>query len=150
MQLSKAQFYAFLPHTGTMCLIDKVMTYDSEKILCHTESHRSPDNPLCRQGHLSSIHAIEYAAQAIGIHGALSKNPLEKPLEKPKGGYLVSVRNVQIFQDYLHTLEKPLTIEAEKSMANDALWIYTFTVSADDLIIAQGRATIMTTQGEQP
>ena len=146
MQLSQEQLYAFLPHTGTMCLIEEVSSYDNEVILCRTNSHRSPENPLASKGCLSSIHAIEYAAQAIGIHGALSRNSQDKP----NGGYLVSVRNVQIFQDYLHTLKKPLTIEATKSMASDALWIYTFKVSADDLIVAQGRATIMPTRGEQP
>ena len=146
MQLSREQLYAFLPHTGTMCLIDEVTSYNSEIILCRTHSHRSPENPLVSQGSLSSIHAIEYAAQAIGIHGALSINSQDKP----KGGYLVSVRNVRMFQDYLHTLEKPLTIEATKAMASDALWIYTFKISAGDLLIAEGRATIMTTLGEQP
>jgi predicted hotdog family 3-hydroxylacyl-ACP dehydratase len=61
-----------LPHGSGMVLLDRVLSRDGETILCAADSHRDPDNPLRRHGGLPAMAAIEYAAQAAAVHGALS------------------------------------------------------------------------------
>jgi predicted hotdog family 3-hydroxylacyl-ACP dehydratase len=60
-----------VPHAGKMCLLERVVDCDTASIRCETRSHLDRANPLRRNGHLSSVCAIEYAAQAMALHGAL-------------------------------------------------------------------------------
>ncbi len=61
-----------VPHAGNMCLLERVVACDAASIRCETRSHLDQSNPLRRNGHLASICAIEYAAQAMALHGALT------------------------------------------------------------------------------
>jgi predicted hotdog family 3-hydroxylacyl-ACP dehydratase len=61
-----------VPHAGKMCLLERVVDCDTASIRCETRSHLDRANPLRRNGHLSSVCAIEYAAQAMALHGALT------------------------------------------------------------------------------
>jgi predicted hotdog family 3-hydroxylacyl-ACP dehydratase len=54
-----------------MCLLDRVVHWDSQRIHCRASSHRSADNPLRSRDQLSAACGIEYAAQAMAVHGAL-------------------------------------------------------------------------------
>ena len=60
-----------LPHAGRMRLIDRVVSYDEQTIVCESDSHRAADHPLAEAGVLSIICGLEYGAQAMAIHGAL-------------------------------------------------------------------------------
>ncbi len=60
-----------LPHAGRMRLIDSVISYDEQSIVCESDSHRAADHPLAEAGVLSIICGLEYGAQAMAIHGAL-------------------------------------------------------------------------------
>ena len=54
-----------------MCLLDEVLTWDATQIRCRSATHRVPDNPLRAHGRLGAVCGIEYAAQAMAVHGAL-------------------------------------------------------------------------------
>jgi predicted hotdog family 3-hydroxylacyl-ACP dehydratase len=54
-----------------MCLLDDVLSWDASRIRCRSASHRTPDNPLRAHGRLGAACGIEYAAQAMAVHGAL-------------------------------------------------------------------------------
>src|SRR5881398_1435622 len=69
--IDKAEIRRLIPHAGTMCLLDSVLGWDDESIVCTTNTHRDEANPLRRDGRLSALHALEYAAQAAAIHGGL-------------------------------------------------------------------------------
>src|SRR5260370_38990136 len=71
MPIDKAEIRTLIPHAGLMCLLDSVLTWDDESIICTSETHRDPDNPLRRDGRLSSLHAFECAAQPGGVRGGL-------------------------------------------------------------------------------
>ena len=60
-----------LPHAGRMRLIDRIVSYDEQRIVCESDSHRAPDHPLADGGALSIICGLEYGAQVMAIHGGL-------------------------------------------------------------------------------
>ena len=52
MQLDRAGIAARIPHQGRMCLLDRVLEWDDNRILCSAASHRAGDNPLRAHGRL--------------------------------------------------------------------------------------------------
>lgn len=72
-----------VPHAGNMCLLERVVACDAASIRCETRSHLDQSNPLRRNGQLASICAIEYAAQAMALHGALTAPGLNGALTAP-------------------------------------------------------------------
>ena len=69
--IDKSEIRRLIPHSGTMCLLDGVVRWDDESIVCITNTHRDANNPLRRDGQLSALHALEYGAQAAAVHGGL-------------------------------------------------------------------------------
>ena len=69
--IDKPEIRTLIPHAGTMCLLDNVIDWDDESIVCVTNTHRDANNPLRRHNQLSAVHALEYGAQAAAIHGGL-------------------------------------------------------------------------------
>ncbi len=62
---------ARLPHAGRMCLLDRLEAWDGDSITCFATSHRDAHNPLRRAGRLPAVAGVEYAAQAMALHGNL-------------------------------------------------------------------------------
>src|SRR5213075_1172850 len=60
-----------IPHQGSMCLLDRVLEWDAEHIRCEATGHSQPDHPLRAHGRLGAACGVEYAAQAMAVHGAL-------------------------------------------------------------------------------
>jgi len=58
------------PAIRVMCLLDRVVMWDQQRIQCQANSHRSAITAASRD-QLSSACGIEYAAQAMAVHGAL-------------------------------------------------------------------------------
>jgi len=129
-----------IPHQGNMCLLKNVQAWDQEKIVCIADSHRALDNPLRAHDKLGIACGIEYAAQAMAIHGSLLA-PANN--ERPKVGYLVSVRGVTMSATRLDDIEADLTLTAVCMMASESNMLYQFTVSANDKELLQGRATVV-------
>ncbi|MDD3577131.1 MAG: 3-hydroxylacyl-ACP dehydratase, partial [Halothiobacillus sp.] len=69
--LDHQEIAARIPHQGSMCLLDRVIDWDEQKIECSAISHQAMDNPLRRNNRLGAAIGIEYAAQAMAVHGAL-------------------------------------------------------------------------------
>ncbi len=74
-----------VPHAGAMCLLESVVQYDDQSICCETSSHLGAHNPLRYKGRLSSLCGIEYAAQAMALHGALKSGAFETDALKSAG-----------------------------------------------------------------
>jgi predicted hotdog family 3-hydroxylacyl-ACP dehydratase len=92
IKLDHAWIARHIPHQGSMCLLDYVEAWDQERIQCRASSHRAADNPLRAYGRLGAACGIEYAAQAMAVHGAL----LDRRAVPARVGYLVSVRDTQL------------------------------------------------------
>lgn len=137
--LDRAAIAARIPHQGSMCLLDAVLAWDSGQIHCRASSHRQPDNPLRAAERLGAACGIEYAAQAMAVHGAL----LAPEGAPPRPGYLASVRSVQLAVDRLDDLPQDLDIIAERLSGDEHNILYHFRVEhAGDLLLS-GRAAVM-------
>lgn len=137
---------SLIPHAGKMCLLDCVSSWDDQQILCQSQTHRDPTNPLRRAGRLSSVHGIEYAAQAAALHGALTKGKEGGPLA---AGRLVAVRHVTLAHPFLDDITAPLEIAAERLIATGDSFIYQFRISASDQSLLTGRLSVIAGPGNQ-
>jgi len=91
--LDKQWIAAHIPHQGNMCLLDHVSNWDAQSITCMAVSHQDTNNPLRSHGQLNTACGIEYAAQAMAVHGA-ALAPADQ--ERPKAGFLVSIRGATV------------------------------------------------------
>jgi predicted hotdog family 3-hydroxylacyl-ACP dehydratase len=57
--------------SGSMCLLERVLAWDAAHIHCLATSHTGAGHPLAHAGTLGMANGIEYAAQAMAVHGAL-------------------------------------------------------------------------------
>jgi predicted hotdog family 3-hydroxylacyl-ACP dehydratase len=138
--LDASQIALLIPHHGNMCLLACVNTFDAHHIHCSAASHRFPSNPLRENEMLHAVCGIEYAAQAMAVHGALSS---QKNTSLPRGGRLASVRSVDIFVIRLDTIEDNLDVYATLLMNDENTMMYEFTVSTPSKILLQGKATVI-------
>ena len=143
MKIGSMEIARLVPHQGAMCLLDAVISWDHDHIVCHSERHRALDNPLRADGRLSAIHAVEFAAQAMAAHRCLTAD--EK--RAPDHGLLVSLRQCAFADRGLDTCASPLVIEATRVAATAELMTYRFDVRAADGRVADGRASIVLVGG---
>jgi predicted hotdog family 3-hydroxylacyl-ACP dehydratase len=141
--LDRAWIAAHIPHQGSMCLLDAVSEWSPERIRCTSASHRRADNPLRAEGRLGSACGIEYAAQAMAIHGAL----LAAKGDDPRQGYLTSVRGVDLIAERLDDIDSDLDIEAERLSGDDNNVLYRFEVRAAGRLLLGGRAAVVLDAG---
>jgi predicted hotdog family 3-hydroxylacyl-ACP dehydratase len=139
MPLDRAWLLAHLPHQGSMCLLDAVTDWDAQHIRCTAKSHRHPDNPLRAHDRLGAACGIEYAAQAMAVHGAL----LAAADSAPRVGYLASVRGVELQVARLDDIAADLELEAERLSGDDNTILYGFRVSAAGRELLSGRAAVV-------
>ena len=138
--INKAEIRTLIPHSGLMCLLDRVNGWDDRSIVCISNSHRDPANPLRRDGRLSAVHAFEYAAQAAAVHGGLRARSLG--VTAPPG-YLAALRDARLHVMRLDDVASPLQIRAHRLFGEAANTVYECQVSAGDVLLVEGRITIM-------
>jgi predicted hotdog family 3-hydroxylacyl-ACP dehydratase len=139
MPLDHAWLLAHIPHQGSMCLLDRIDSWDAQHIQCSASSHRAPDNPLRAHGRLGVACGIEYAAQAMAAHGAL----LAAADSAPRAGYLASVRAVELHVARLDDIAADLRVEAERVSGDDNTILYGFSVFAEQELLLNGRAIVV-------
>jgi predicted hotdog family 3-hydroxylacyl-ACP dehydratase len=137
--LDRAWIAAHIPHQGSMCLLDAVDSWSDTAIACRASSHADPANPLRAEGRLGAANGIEYAAQAMAIHGAL----LAGQGQPPRQGYLTSVRSVALHVARLDDLPGELGVHAERLSGDADTILYQFSVSHDGRCLLEGRAAVM-------
>jgi len=130
---------ALIPHAGGMCLLDRVRFWDRETIVCLTSSHRDANNPLASGGRLDAVCGIEYAAQAMAVHGGLNADPGERPA----AGYLASVRDVVCQTQRLDLLADELGVTASRLAGDAAGAVYGFGLRCGTVTVLRGRAAVV-------
>jgi predicted hotdog family 3-hydroxylacyl-ACP dehydratase len=145
--IHKAEIRTLIPHSGLMCLLDSVTQWDDRFIVCMTNTHRDPTNPLRRAGRLSALHAFEYGAQAAAVHGGLRAR-LAGATAPP--GYLAALRNARLHATHLDDIDLALEIFASRLFGDSANTVYECRVSAGDVLIAEGRITIILRRMTKP
>jgi len=139
MQLNQKNIEALIPHSGTMSLLNQVLKWDEDHIICLANSHRDKHNPLRNENILSSVCGVEYAAQAMAVHGALTR---QDPKEEPRSGYLASIKNLELLVSRLDDIESDLTIEAKLLMWDKEFFIYQFRIFSEGRNFLSGRCII--------
>lgn len=140
--LNREWIAAHIPHQGTMCLLDRVLEWSPERIRCASGSHRRIDNPLREGDRLGAVCGIEYAAQAMAVHGALMAAEAGDDAE-PRQGFLASVRGVEFNVDRLDGIAGELDVEAERLSGDDNNILYRFAVRGDGRLLLAGRAAVI-------
>ena len=137
LPIEKIHFQDLIPHEGSMVLIDQVNDWDLNKISCSTRSHLLSNNPLMLNNSLSSIHLIEYGAQAMAIHrGLLTGESLQ--------GFLAAVRDAKFFIDNLDNVHGALYIQAIFELKINDNVVYTINVTDENNApLLEARASVV-------
>jgi len=140
---------ARLPHAGRMCLLECLESWDNDSITCIAISHRDADNPLRRDGRLSVVAGVEYAAQAMALHGSLlsattamdggSAENAGVVFRPPAMGYLASVRDLKLDLEDLGTVAEDLRVSARRLSGDAGGFIYEFEIRAGARAVLSGR-----------
>jgi predicted hotdog family 3-hydroxylacyl-ACP dehydratase len=138
MQLDRAWIESNIPHHGRMCLLDEVIGWTAQRIRCRASSHRLPDHPLRSQGRLGIAGGIEYAAQAMAAHGALTAGT-----GRPDAGFLAALRDVRLHVLRLDDIESDLICDAMLVAGDRGTALYEFVLWADAERLLSGRATVV-------
>lgn len=138
--LDHAGIAALIPHSGRMCLLDRLLGWDAARIRCCATSHHAPDHPLRSAGGLLAPTAIEYAAQAAALHGGLLAQAVGSSAAP---GYLASARGVRLHRLRLDDLAGELQIDAERLAGDAQQLLYTFTVSHAGVAVVEGRLAVV-------
>lgn len=141
--LAKVEWAHLIPHKGTMCLLDEVVSWTADGIHARSDSHRRADNPLRSDERLRAVHLCEYGAQSMAVHGALIAR--EAGLAAAPG-FLVSLRGVSFAVARIDDLEGPLDVHGERLLGSESSWQYAFRIEHAGVEIASGRAAVMLRQ----
>ena len=139
-QLDRAGIARLIPHSGSMCLLERLESWDAREIHCTTATHRCADNPLRTAGGLLSPNAIEYAAQAMALHGGL----IAPAGSEASAGFLASARNVRLAVSRLDEVEGLLHVHAQRVSGDASQILYEFAVKDEaGRALAEGRAVVV-------
>jgi predicted hotdog family 3-hydroxylacyl-ACP dehydratase len=150
MRMNRPWIEARIPHQGRMCLLDEVIEWDPHHIRCRTETHRAPDNPLRSHDRLGIACGIEYAAQAMALHGALAGGAPGAGAGAGNPslvGLLASVRDVRLHVLRLDDIESDLICEAGHLAGDSLTALYEFAVRDRDRVLLSGRASVVLDAG---
>jgi predicted hotdog family 3-hydroxylacyl-ACP dehydratase len=140
MKIDRNWIQAHIPHQGNMCLLHAAEHWDNTEIVCSAISHLAVDHPLSNALGLPITAGIEYAAQAMAVHGAL----LAPTDSAPDVGYLTSVRNVQWTTARLDNAGAQLRVQASRISGNESSLLYDFSIHCEDRLLLSGRASVIT------
>lgn len=138
--LTAMQITRLLPHAGSMCLLTGVRSFDTQSIHCMAASHHLLDNPLREHGMLHAVCGVEYAAQAMAVHGALLVGGGKQPA---RGGRLAGVRSLDLKVNRLDDIKSDLDIRATQIMGDENSMVYEFSVDVGTRNLIKGKATVV-------
>ncbi len=145
MQLNRAWIEAHIPHKGRMCLLDEVVDWSAERISCRGGGHRAADHPLRAHGRLGIACGIEFAAQAMAVHGALVSDAIESrggAVSTPLAGILASVRGVRLYVARLDDVQSDLICDARRIAGDRGSILYEFELRSATTQLLSGRAAV--------
>jgi predicted hotdog family 3-hydroxylacyl-ACP dehydratase len=145
--VSRREIEALMPHQGAMCLLASATRWDAERITCLADNHRSPDHPLRSRRGLLSTCLVEYAAQAMALHGALLSRASAGSTASVQPGLLAAARQLEFgllkLDDLPHAAPDTLHIEATCEARDDTQLRYRFSTTHAGVKLASGRITVV-------
>ena len=146
-RLDRAWIEQRIPHQGRMCLLDEVIEWNAERIVCSSAGHRAADHPLRANGRLGTVCGIELAAQTMAVHGALLA---QASAQRPRAGLLAAVRAVRMRVLRLDDIESSLFCEAVRVLGDRDTALYEFELRSSASSLMSGRATVVLDAGRFP
>lgn len=138
--LDRAGIASRIPHAGAMCLLDGMLSWTIDEIVCRAGNHADPAHPLRLAAGLPAASALEYASQAMALHGALCAPAGDGPLP----GFLASARGVQLHVQRLDDAPGPLRVRARRLAGDAGQAMYGFELhDAAERLLVDGRATVV-------
>ena len=129
-----------------MCLLASVEAWDRAGIVCQARNHRDPGHPLRTASGLLSTCLIEYAAQAMALHGAL-RTGAHGNAGPIKPGFLAAARNLQFTRLRLDDLPAAtpdeLRIVATFQAGDERQLLYEFMAFHGGTLLASGRVSVV-------
>jgi predicted hotdog family 3-hydroxylacyl-ACP dehydratase len=142
--LDRAQILRLIPQQGAMCLLERIIDWDAQRLLAQGSDPRTPEHPLRAHDRLGSASALEYAAQAAAAHGALL-GALPQSAQASRSAptaLLASGRAVELLCLRLDQLAAELLIEVRRQHADGGGALYDFELRAG-ATLARGRLTLL-------
>lgn len=145
--LDQPAIAARVPHAGAMCLLTRVLGWGTGYLEClgRPAGKAAGPHPLARADRVPSTAAIEYAAQAMALHGRLlieQAAGAQVDAGAPPRGFLAGLRGVRLHGRWLEDADAPLHVRVERFAGDDSQVLYDFTVRADTPV-ATGRAVVV-------
>jgi predicted hotdog family 3-hydroxylacyl-ACP dehydratase len=132
--LNRADIEARVPHAGAMCLLDTVTGWDASHIACGALAP-SAGHPLMREGFgVPAVAAVEYAAQATAVHGALLATEGVR-----QAGLLAKLADIELLSG---PVTGALVVRADLLGRSAGGCLYGFTVHDDGGCRARGRLMV--------
>ena len=132
-----------VPHRPPMLLLDRVLSYDGECVICETVLE--PGSPFVDGGEVPAIVGIEYMAQTIAAGAGLSAR--DKGETTTRMGFLLGCRSLTIAVDSFRVGDR-LTIEARRTWGENELGSFACKVQRGGEVLVEGALTVY--QGPLP
>jgi predicted hotdog family 3-hydroxylacyl-ACP dehydratase len=137
--LERAGIAARIPHSGPMCLLQRLLSWSTDDIVCEAVNQADLDHPLRLAGTLSAACALEYAGQAMALHGALCGAG-----HGARPGFLASARGLHLHVPRLDDVTGALRIRAQRLAGDTAQAMYSFALhDASGQLLVDGRTTVV-------
>lgn len=136
-----------IPHQGAMLLLSSVLRHDAEETTCGVEI---ADQQLFREadGSVPAWIGLEYMAQCIAVHGALSGEREGPPLL----GFLVSARGLRFQGSRFEPLQRLESIARQISVGSSGLASFACSLCdrSTGALLAEGRIGCFAPPGGMP
>jgi predicted hotdog family 3-hydroxylacyl-ACP dehydratase len=138
--LDRAGIAARIPHQAPMCLLERMLSWSDDEIVCFANDAADAAHPLRLAGALPAACALEFASQAMALHGALCASAGGGP----RPGMLASARGVRLHVNRLDDAPGPLRVRAHRLAGGAGQAMYAFELhDARDRLLVEGRATVV-------
>ncbi|MES2488618.1 MAG: hypothetical protein V4607_02425 [Pseudomonadota bacterium] len=145
LRCNETEIRSLLLHAERMVLWQSVDSWDDNSLRCSTSTHTDAQNPLRRNGALSSIHLAEYGAQMMAIHGALLARKNTGTALVP--GVLTSLKDFEMHAPRIDDISAVLKGTAKVLISGASGSIYEFSIASGDRRVASGRVSVLTLPG---
>jgi len=137
--LDRAGIAARIPHRDPMCLLERLLSWSADEVVCQATDPADPTHPLRLGDGLPAACALEIASQAMALHGALCA-----PTAQPTPGFLASARGLQLHVRTLDEAPPPLRVRAQRIAGDGGQALYAFSLhDARERVLVQGRASVV-------
>ena len=138
--IEASDLYQCLPHSGNICLLDKIVSHDFNQIQC--QAKLIEENPLGDFDQLSAWTSLEYAAQACALHGLLRHSQAKSPLKIAKA-MVIRIKHLICVEPLISPLANPLMIFARNLVEQPNAASYEFRLDSGKQLYGFGQVSIV-------